>query len=130
MKTADTRLEYRDVRYPIGANCACWLRVWQSNGWALVLATELDPSPGASVTNSAERWAEEACKEYDLNPDSTTFVEHYDHRKGDGDENAQAQPNESFDFVSFEWIGDSARCPAWRHGTKVEVELLIGEKLP
>lgn len=138
MKIVEGRFEYEDQRFPMGYDCACDLRVWQlKDGHNVVIATELNDSPGASVTNSAERWAAEACREYVLDPLQTIFIEHYDRRDGKVD---PCFPAETYDSITFTW--DDARCykefdqvlhaknPQWKHMKKEEVEALVGEKLP
>ena len=128
MKEVDGRFEYTDSRFPMGSDCACHIRVWRfPDGKNVVLATELEPSPGASVTNTAERWAAEVCREYDLNPLRTIFIENYDRRSSDTD---PSFPSETFDFVSFHWIGLDASRPEWQHAGRAAVETLIQEDLP
>jgi len=127
-KTVDRILAFRDERFPVQTNCACRLRVWQlKNGSNVVMATELEPSPGASVTNTAETWAAEACRQYNLNPFKTIFIENYDRREGTTD---PSFPSESFDFVIFRWDSGKATMAKWRHAGRATVESLIGEKLP
>ena len=138
MKTVDGIFEYEDQRFPMVSNCACHLQVWQSlkSGTAVVIATELNRSPGASVTNTAERWAAEVCREYLLDPLKTVFIEHYDRRDGRIDPDFAP---ETFDTITFKWSDARsykeldqplfAEKPEWKHVTKAEVEALIGEKL-
>lgn len=117
MKTVDCHFEYQDDRFPLGSECACRLRVFHIvDDIHLVLATELSPSPGASVTNTAERWAAEACRRYGLIPEKCVFVEHYDYRP----------ERDVFDFVTFTWFGERAEFPKWRYGTRAEVERMTG----
>jgi hypothetical protein len=138
VKDVDGRFEYRDDRFPFGSDCACRLRVWLlTDDRNVVMATQLEPSPGASVTNSCERWAAEACREYLLDPLKTVFIENYDRRESEKD---VSFPPESFDFITFTWSDARtykeldqalhASKPQWKHGTRGEVEALIGEKLP
>jgi hypothetical protein len=121
MLTVDGRFEYTDARFPLGSDCACRLRAWSLKaGGDVVMATELDPSPGASVTNTAETWAAEACEEYGLDPGTTVFVEHYEPTDRRG---------ETFDFVTFFWRDGRASSPEWKPATLEEIEKLVGEKL-
>ncbi len=128
MQKIDRVLPYQDTRFPFGTDCACRLRIYDlKDGKHVVLATELEPSPGASVTNTAERWATEACRQYHLNPFQTIFIENYDRRKTKIDPSFAP---ESFDFVSFTWDGDQAHDPVWRHAGRSAVEALIQDDLP
>jgi hypothetical protein len=112
----------------MGSNCACRLRIWKlKDGRHAVMATQLESSPGASVTNTAERWATEACREYNLNPFTTIFIENYD-RRGSGTDPSFA--TESLDFVFFQWTEGHATNPEWKHAGRAVVERLIGEDLP
>ncbi len=126
MKIVDGRFEYEDERFPMGSDCACRLRVYAlRDGRHVVIATELENSPGASVTNSAERWAEESVKEYGLSPVSTVFIEHYDR----GGTSREFPDGHSFSTVSFRWSADRAEMPKWVHATREMVEVLIAEPL-
>lgn len=137
MKMVDGRFEYRDDRYPMGSDCAIYLWVWQRGDQNVVIATELNKSPGASVTNTCEKWAAEVCREYLLDPMKTCFIEHYDRRKSEVDPDF---PAETFDRITFTWADARsykeldqplyASKPQWKHLTKAEVEEMVGEKLP
>lgn len=134
MKAIDRIFSYRDERFPMGADCACRIRIWQlKDGRRVVIATELEPSPGASVTNTCERWADGVCREYLLDPLKTIFVEHYDRRDGKVDPDFAP---ETFDFITFTWSDPRtskepayAEKPQWKHGTKAQVEMLIEDSL-
>ena len=115
MNTVNGPFDYRDPSF--GNDSSCHLRVYQflSAGIAVAIATELRENRGPSITNSAESLWREVVKEYDLDPEKTHFVEHY--------------RDDVYDFVSFDWIDGYPIKPNWRHGTKEEIEKLIGEKL-
>jgi len=120
---------------------ACRLRVYDApDGEAVVIATDLDEeNPGPSVTNAAEDIAAQACLRYGLEPERTTFMEHYDDRfrgvwRGqlvEDKERAFGRENgESFDWVSFpQRRGWDCGSPKWKHASKAAVEALIGCKL-
>src|SRR5689334_14640150 len=76
MKIADERMNYKDERYPMGSDCVCHIRVWQlDDGRNVVMASEFKTAVCASITNSCERWAAEACRKYVLDPIQTVFIE-------------------------------------------------------
>lgn len=128
MKIFDGRFEYRDDRFLFGSDCACHMRVWQhEDGRNVVIATEIEPSPGASVTNSCERWAAEVCRKYLLDPIKTIFIENYDRRHSEID---TSFPAETFDFVIFQWNGGLASKPEWKHCGRAAAEALIEDDLP
>lgn len=121
MKLADHRFAYRDDRFPFGSDCACRLRVWGGIPFNVVIATELQDAPGASVTNTIETIAAEVVKTFDLIPELTLFVEHYQHRG--------IELRETFDCVHFTWRDGVATKPTWKPTTKKKIETIIREAL-
>ena len=98
-----------------GFEAICEVRSYQYLGKTIVVATDSDTGP--SVTNNVERIAT-LLREGGIAWDA--FCEHY-----------QAQPeiarDETFDWVSFEWDKDAATHPAWRPGSRTELEAFIGQ---
>jgi hypothetical protein len=69
----------------------CRVRVFQDENGTVVIASET--GNGRSVTNGAEEIATGVVKEFGLNPDFTTFIEHYPADQTAG--------NEEWDLVHF-----------------------------
>src|SRR5687767_704206 len=60
----------------------------QETAMVVVIATELDDNPGASITNAAEECAAQVCHRCRIHPSRLIWVEHYDdrhHADRDGD---------------------------------------------
>lgn len=121
-KIADERFEYTDDRYPLGSKCACRLRIWKAKHGRrfLILMTQLEPAPGASVTNTVETIATEAVHRFNISKNFCAFVEHYEHERSPG-------LDETFDHVEFTWRYDEdgrprATEPIWSHCTAEEFE--------
>lgn len=106
----------------------------------IVLATEVEDNPGASITNAAEKLAAQVCEHFAIRPSRLVWVEHYDERDLPRHQWASYRPEgESYDLVSFDFRsarqihdggGISLGKPTWKHTTKADIEKLIGEKLP
>jgi hypothetical protein len=74
-KIADFRCVYKGYS---DAKSVCRLRVFTDpDRPAVVVASELAENPGTSVTNRAEVVASQACRDFQLDPESTLFLEHY-----------------------------------------------------
>jgi hypothetical protein len=55
----------------------CHLQVLQREQQAIVIATEIPTSTGKSVTNAIVLIATLAVTQFELEPTTTTFIEHY-----------------------------------------------------
>lgn len=131
MKTVNGAFNYKVDSWSSRWSC-CFLRVYQvADRINVVIATELTENQGPSITNSAEALATEVVKEYDLDPERTYFVEHYDHRTSALRDRADT----TYDFVEFTWQKDRetgrqlACCAKWKHAGKDAVEKLVGEEI-
>lgn len=131
MKIADGVFDYKVDQWS-SRTSSCYVRVYElTDRMAVVVATEIAENHGPSITNSAEPLATEVVKEYDLEPERTCFVEHYDRRAGGSYGASVAElEEETYDFVEFSWRDRIAHSAKWRHGSRAEVEKLIGVKLP
>lgn len=129
MLTVNGPFDYNPDRWS-GRMSSCHLRVYQlANKVAVVVATELASNMGPSITNSAEALATAVVSEYDLDPEKTHFIEHYDHDSGDVDSHAEPKKNQTYDLVIFRWEAGRACCASWKPTSPDIIEHLIGEKL-
>lgn len=58
----------------------CQLEVYRresGEGYAVVIATELENNDGASITNASESLATVVCKQFDIHPSELILIEHY-----------------------------------------------------
>jgi len=102
-----------------GVRARCRIRIYRAHA-AVVVITELPDNPGTSVTNAIEYIATCVMHDYKLDPRTTTWVEHYP---------GQADRPETWDVVTFEWIGNAVICattPRWRPSSAEEVRRMIG----
>jgi hypothetical protein len=92
----------------------------------VIIATELPDNPGASITNTAELLATQACEHLNLtfmNAYTVTWIEHYPVRPG---HSAGAIIPATYDLVVFKLqAGGLERpwkflAPTWRRMTRVE----------
>ena len=113
----------------------------------VVIATEVEDNPSASITNTAAKVAAQVCQHLGVHPSRLVWVEHYDERANapirsyarekyathNGDD------DERFSIVTFDFRearnqrnigGASLGEPTWKHTTKADIEKLIGETLP
>jgi hypothetical protein len=65
---------YRDGN---GRLCRCHLQVYRDGDIAVVVATELEDNPGASITNSFEYLATGVWQKLGVTFEQTTWIEHY-----------------------------------------------------
>lgn len=100
---------------------ACGLRIWQRDRASIVMITELADNPGTVVTNRAEALAMQICREFELWPHLTWWIEHY---PASGPHPAR--------FAEVTFILDLKRLirPQWRRIMRKEVESLTGEPVP
>lgn len=94
----------------------CHLRMVETGGETVVIATELADNEGMSITNAYEWLASRITQEYELDPQRTRFIEHYSAASYVG-----GSIPDTYDEVSFVWNGREAHNPQWRR--------LQGEKL-
>lgn len=90
----------------------------------LVIFTELRANPGVTVTQATAFLAAQVCVEYNLDPATTVFVEHWAAVVFEG----EAIP-ESFAQVTYTWRGGGATAPMWRALAVEVVERLAGAEV-
>lgn len=118
---------HRDIaRYPFpgywGREAQCRLRLWQRDRETVVMVTEFPGNPGTSITHAIEGLAMQICRECELWPSHTRWIEHY----------PPGGPfRESFTEVTLTLdpqVGFTR--PHWQPWSRAEVEGLIGAPAP
>lgn len=84
----------------------CYIRI---NG-NTVICTEAPDNHGTSITNMAESIATSVSQKYHIPWNRLVWIEHYVDRGID--------PQETFDFVTFDYDGQSLHHPRWKHAGK------------
>lgn len=104
----------------------CNLRVFDNHTGSIVIATELSDNPGLSVTNGWEYIAEELVEDFGLVPATTRYIEYYPERifQAHGREFVQ---KEEWAEVLLSWHGKEVADVDWKHITREEVKMLVGE---
>jgi hypothetical protein len=86
-------------------------RINLADGRTIIIVTEIDGNPGASVTNAAELIATQVCQRFDIDPAKLVWIEHYPPSKSHGKKADWDLVNVSFihhgDYWHFEM-------PSWR----------------
>jgi len=110
---------YRDGN---GRLCRCDLHVYLHGKAAVVVAHEREDNPGSSITNSYEYLASGVWKKLGLSVEQTTWIEHYS-------DASYGFPidEERIDWVTLVQRGDRLVSPAWRPGSRQELEQRIGQ---
>jgi len=109
---------YRDA---LGCLCRCDLYVSRDGDAAVVVASEREDNPGASITNTYEDLATGVWQKLGLPVDQVTWMEHY------GAQAYGVRIDETFDWVTLERQGDRLVSPVWRPGSRQELEQRIGQ---
>ena len=78
----------------------------KEDGAHLVMFTEIPENVGTSITNRSEHLATTVCKEFQLDPTKTVFIEHYPLR---------GQFKESYALVTYTWQGATAKGAQWKY---------------
>ncbi len=119
------RFRYRGYH---GCLSLCRLQIFDSGPDKpyTVLVTELDANPGTSITNAAEKIAEQVWRLLERPARNIVYIEHYDDRMFLG---TRPLFREEFDLVMFDQEGCSFRRPRWRRISKQEAESLCGTRL-
>lgn len=112
--------EFKFRSYPGRTVSECHLLVVQNEAKTVVVMTELAHNPGMSVTNASERLATQVVKQFNLNVEQTTFVEHYGVISG----HSQRDPEE-FSVVTYTWDSE-AHHAQWEHRSTEKVLQLLG----
>jgi hypothetical protein len=97
----------------------CHLHVLQREHQAIVIATEIPTNTGKSVTNAIVLIATLAATQFELEPTTTTFIEHYTKESYKG-----ADETETYDLVTFDWTQKEASNPQWRRMQTEELRAL------
>lgn len=89
-------------------------RFRRSDGGDLVVCSELAENRGASVTNAWPQLATALVREWGLDPEKTTFIEHY-HPGSYAASVSDGVKKDSFDRVVLTWSGGRASMDGWQH---------------
>ncbi len=119
-QTYDYRYWYPGVPVP------CRIRVYQSGGQTVCLATQRqDKFGGSALTDSAASIATQVEGwHHPGHDDRFVWVEHYEYPRGPNPHGAW----ETFAFVTFErGTAGELRHPAWRATDRAAVEALVGQ---
>ena len=106
----------------------------------IALFTDDKDAEGTSITSAAEALSIAVCRQFNLPPERTVFIEHYDFRHLPGGHNELGETevfarvefavpetaSGRFDYIHEKILG----APGWKHIDKQSVEILIGEPLP
>jgi hypothetical protein len=97
----------------------CHLDLHQRDDCVIAVATELHDNAGASITNTTEDLATAIVQQFDLDPATTTFVEHYNAYSYSAEPSLVAikQHPDTYSLVSFIWKENRATSPQWSHLT-------------
>ena len=98
----------------------CRLRIYGANVGTVIVLSELAENLGVSVTNAAAALATEIARIYQLDPDTTFWIEHYgafSYKDGDCDE--------TFDLVTFTWRNRTASNVQWKRLTADELHAML-----
>ncbi|MEO0768574.1 MAG: hypothetical protein AAFY72_03940 [Cyanobacteria bacterium J06649_4] len=101
-----------DASEVIQGNAFCRLRINEYT----VIASEL-PDSGKSITNAAEKVAEQVCQYYEIPPRKLQYIEHYP---------ADTSMGEEFSLVSFQFVGSRLRQPQWTQLSREQAVQLFG----
>ena len=109
-----------------GSHSYCDIDISVFDAYTLVVATERDDNPGASITNRAEVLATEVCRARSISPQRLMWIERYPER-GSGDNRRPA----TWDYVTFgfDWRTGEFREPRWRSIPKAAVDALMAGEL-
>ncbi len=108
-----------------GCESKCRIRIFKTADKDIVVASELRDNPGTSITHFAEYLATRIIFEYDIIPERLIWIENYPARTFSGDKIER----ETYDFIEFKWDGENFSKPEWKHGSREEVESLVGMRL-
>ena len=100
----------------INVKAACHLKVLVANSTVLMVATEVEENLGWSIARSPEILATQAVNRFELNPEITKYIEHYQPReKGpDSNEKALVRPIEAYFLVDFIWETTNGALPPYK----------------
>ena len=115
-----------DYSYRYRGDARCRIRVYQTSGLVVCLATQRqDKWGGSGLTDSAARIATEVEGWHHPSHDGEfIWLEHYEYPRAPNPQGAR----ETFAFVSFQRDGaGELRSPAWQPTERATVEALIGQ---
>lgn len=116
-----------------GCQSVCQLEIWQQrNRIPVVLVTERLDNEGTSITNWAEHLAAQVCRDYEIDPAQSVWLECYE-RDGDDEVVRELSPRtmrSDFDIVRFKrGPAEQLHSPRWRPFGLDRAEQLVGEAL-
>ena len=93
--------------------CICDIEIIKN----LVIVTEMPENEGTSITNMAEHLATQVCQEFDIDPKTLIWIEHYPQR------GEWKQYPESYELVSFNLNTEGVfSSPRWTEISKEVVD--------
>jgi hypothetical protein len=103
----------------------CRVRIYgEKDGPATVVITELPGNTGMSVTNASEEIATRLAARWNLDPATTSWIEHYPPTAW----REERRQDETFDQITYTWDSvKTAHAPQWRRLTVEEVERMTGD---
>ncbi len=121
MLTIDQIYRYRSLATQRQGYCR--LRIYTRRGGHVVVLSEVANNPGQSVTAGSDIIATRLVERYQLNPESTLWIEHWPaDYKAKGSEDAYAA-------VNYRWVNGTAISPRWRRLSSEQVAMMIGVKM-
>lgn len=123
-------LDYIDYN---GGPVCCWLRVFPQEDRVVVIATDLKGRLhcGATVTNTIEFVAQEACRRFGIAPRELVLIEHCPGTRADGREQELDGFGEQFHWARLHWdpSGPWFRDPTWIGLSRRAVESVLRQPL-
>ena len=109
----------------------------QGSGYVALLTDDAQ-AEGTSITNAAEIIAALVCRRWNVPPERTVWIEHYDfgHLAGGHDDLGRAEAFARVEFAQAtaatlaQDLSPTLGRPEWRHIDRDSVSILIGEPLP
>lgn len=107
MKSIDRTFTYRPPY--AGSEARCRVRIYTAgrDRQSTVVISELADNPGMSVTNASETIATSLRGHYDLDPKTTTWIEHLPPAAW----REQGRKDEQFDQITYTWSNGAAFTP-------------------
>lgn len=120
MLRIDRQFGYRH-KLPCRTDAVCRIRIYVSEHWTAVIATELDVNEGPSITNSIEDLAAAVADHFCLDAKRLMLIEHYRRHS-----TTVSAMDDYHHLVEFAGPGFSG--PKWTRLTAAELEAITGEK--
>jgi hypothetical protein len=113
--------EIYDFKGRLDISSRCGLKIVAKPAANIVIITELsEDNPGTSVTECSANLASQIVRDFNLDPEKTTFIEHYPDRGSKLD-----HYKETFDIVRFRRDGAGFSDPEWERVGRAAVDEMI-----